>query len=238
MHVGSLCWEPGGCSSDQTIVRLNVDTGVVWCFLSSLLRSLWTSISSPVCHLRGTVYFDSPHCWKHRCNTIIHYKPSTSCISVNCMRPSSSGRIFPFQQTTAFEQQVTHFAPCKSCAIRSFLNSVAASHCGVKRKGSRAHCTLSPDDHLVSLSTTSPHPEQCCLLVTFRRFQHPDTASFCPSVAVHALPPILAHVKDLVCFGKKQHVASSARQAAVTLQPGAPPSIASLPRYRSHAVVH
>jgi len=27
------------------------------------LRSLWTSISSPVCHLRGTVYFDPPLCW-------------------------------------------------------------------------------------------------------------------------------------------------------------------------------
>ena len=74
MHVETLCWEPGGCSSDQTIVRLNVDTGVVCCFLSSLLRSLWTSISSPVCHLRGTACFDSPHCWKHRYNTIIHYK--------------------------------------------------------------------------------------------------------------------------------------------------------------------
>lgn len=35
MHVGHY-WKPGGCTSDQTIVRLNVDTGVVWCFLISL----------------------------------------------------------------------------------------------------------------------------------------------------------------------------------------------------------
>ena len=140
MHVGSLCWEPGGCSSDQTIVRLNVDTGVVWCFLSSLLRSLWTYISSPMCHLRGTVYFDSPHCWKHRCNTIIHYKTFISYFC-DCMRPSSSGRIFPFQQITTFKQQVAHFTLCKSCAIRRFLNSVAASHCGGS-KGKAAECTV------------------------------------------------------------------------------------------------
>lgn len=41
MHVGTLCWEPGGCSSDQTIVRLHVDTGVVWCFLFAVTMDIY-----------------------------------------------------------------------------------------------------------------------------------------------------------------------------------------------------
>jgi hypothetical protein len=52
---GMQYWEPGGCSSDRTIVRLNVDTGVVWCFPRFSAVLLYpTSISSRVtltkCH--------------------------------------------------------------------------------------------------------------------------------------------------------------------------------------------
>jgi hypothetical protein len=45
---GTRCWEPGGCNSGRTIVRLNVDIGVVGCFpwFSSVLLS--TSISPRV----------------------------------------------------------------------------------------------------------------------------------------------------------------------------------------------
>lgn len=65
-HVGTLCWELGGRCSDQTIARLHVDTGVAWfgVVFSYLSCGHYGHLysSSPVCHLRGTVYFHSPHC--------------------------------------------------------------------------------------------------------------------------------------------------------------------------------
>lgn len=56
MHVGTLCWELGGCSSDQTIVRLNVDTGVLWCFLISLAVTMDIYIISVVSFTRYCVF--------------------------------------------------------------------------------------------------------------------------------------------------------------------------------------
>jgi hypothetical protein len=70
MHVGTLCWKPGGCSSDQTIVRPNVDTGVAWCFIFAVAMDIYI-----ISRVSSTKYyvFRSPSLLEHRYNTIIHF---------------------------------------------------------------------------------------------------------------------------------------------------------------------